>query len=61
MNQLIEGLSIPGHETYAYSASKAAVHHLSRVMANQIGHYNITVNCIAAGQNIASLTVNIFG
>eukprot|EP00002_Diphylleia_rotans_P015227 TRINITY_DN294_c0_g1_i4.p1 TRINITY_DN294_c0_g1~~TRINITY_DN294_c0_g1_i4.p1 ORF type:complete len:263 (-),score=72.23 TRINITY_DN294_c0_g1_i4:107-895(-) len=45
----VEGLSIPAHETYAYSASKAAVHHLSRVLAAQIGHHNITVNCIAAG------------
>ena len=45
----IDGLSPPPLETYAYSASKAAVHHLTRVLANQLAPRRITVNAIAPG------------
>ncbi|RUS27573.1 hypothetical protein BC938DRAFT_483056 [Jimgerdemannia flammicorona] len=40
---------VPLHETYAYSASKAALHHMTRVMAGHLGHQGITVNAIAPG------------
>ncbi|KAI9831678.1 MAG: hypothetical protein M1819_004744 [Sarea resinae] len=45
----IDGLRVPELETYAYSASKAALHHLSRVLAHHLGARNITVNTLACG------------
>ena len=38
----IDGLRVPALETFAYSASKAGLHHLSRVLANHLGKRNIT-------------------
>jgi NAD(P)-dependent dehydrogenase (short-subunit alcohol dehydrogenase family) len=45
----IDGLQAPFLETYAYSASKAAVHHLTRVLAHQLAARGITVNAVAPG------------
>ena len=45
----IEGLQVPFHETYAYSASKAGLHHLSRHLAGRLGWEGITSNTIACG------------
>jgi NAD(P)-dependent dehydrogenase (short-subunit alcohol dehydrogenase family) len=45
----IDGIQVPMLETYAYSASKAAVHHLSRVLAMKLADKNITVNAVAPG------------
>jgi len=45
----VEGVKVPDHETYAYSASKAAVHHLSRHLAGRLGGDGITSNTIACG------------
>jgi NAD(P)-dependent dehydrogenase (short-subunit alcohol dehydrogenase family) len=36
-------------ETYSYSSSKAAVHHLTKVLANKLSEKKILVNAIAAG------------
>ena len=36
-------------ETYAYSSSKAAVHHLSRHLAGRLGREHILVNAVAPG------------
>jgi NAD(P)-dependent dehydrogenase (short-subunit alcohol dehydrogenase family) len=45
----IDGLQAPMLETYAYSASKAAVHHMTRVLAHRLAPQRITVNAIAPG------------
>ena len=45
----IDGLQVPLLETYAYSASKAAVHQLTRVLAHRLAPQNVTVNAIAPG------------
>ena len=38
----IDGLRVPALETFAYSSSKAGLHHLSRVLANHLGRRGIT-------------------
>jgi NAD(P)-dependent dehydrogenase (short-subunit alcohol dehydrogenase family) len=45
----IDGLHVPDLETYAYSTSKAAVHHLTRVLAKKLAPRRITVNAVAPG------------
>jgi NAD(P)-dependent dehydrogenase (short-subunit alcohol dehydrogenase family) len=45
----VEGLSIAGHETYSYAASKAGLHHMSRHFASRLGGEGITSNTIACG------------
>jgi NAD(P)-dependent dehydrogenase (short-subunit alcohol dehydrogenase family) len=45
----IDGIRVPEMDTYSYSASKAAVHHMTRVLARRLGPENITVNAIAPG------------
>jgi NAD(P)-dependent dehydrogenase (short-subunit alcohol dehydrogenase family) len=44
----IDGLHAPVLETYSYSASKAALHHLTRVLARKLAP-DITVNAVAPG------------
>ncbi|OBZ78559.1 Rhamnolipids biosynthesis 3-oxoacyl-[acyl-carrier-protein] reductase [Grifola frondosa] len=45
----VEGEGVPPRNTYAYSASKAALHHLSRHLAGRLGWDGITSNTIACG------------
>lgn len=45
----IDGLRVPMLDTFSYSASKAAVHHLTRVLAHHLAPKNITVNAVAPG------------
>lgn len=45
----MNALRLPKHETYAYTSSKAAVHHLSIHLADQLASKHITVNVIAPG------------
>ncbi|MGP5931173.1 SDR family oxidoreductase [Corynebacterium glyciniphilum] len=44
----IDGLAVPNYENYSYSASKAAVHHLTKHMASTLAP-SILVNAIAPG------------
>jgi NAD(P)-dependent dehydrogenase (short-subunit alcohol dehydrogenase family) len=52
----IDGLHVPPYETYAYSASKAAVHHMTRVLAKKLGPDGITVNAVAPGYFESKMT-----
>ncbi|KAF1838469.1 NAD(P)-binding protein [Decorospora gaudefroyi] len=45
----VDGLRVPALETFAYSASKAGLHHMSRVLASHLGKRGITSNTIACG------------
>jgi NAD(P)-dependent dehydrogenase (short-subunit alcohol dehydrogenase family) len=45
----IDGLRVPELPTYSYSASKAGVHQLTRVLARELGPRHITVNAVAPG------------
>jgi NAD(P)-dependent dehydrogenase (short-subunit alcohol dehydrogenase family) len=45
----ISAIGVPGLETYAYSASKAGLHHLSKVLAVKLGERGVRVNTIACG------------
>lgn len=45
----VDGIGVPALETYAYGASKAAVHHLSRTLARKLARRRITVNAVAPG------------
>ncbi|MDT0306237.1 SDR family oxidoreductase [Streptomyces sp. DSM 44917] len=60
----IDGLHVPGLPTYSYSASKAALHHLTRVLAKDLGPQAITVNAIAPGpfeSKMMAATLEAFG
>ncbi len=59
----IDGLHVPAMETYAYSASKAAVHQLTRHLAKRLAP-EITVNAIAPGpfpSKMMAATLAAFG
>ena len=59
----IDGIHVPIMETYAYSASKAAVHQLTRHLAKRLAP-TITVNAIAPGpfeSKMMAATLDAFG
>lgn len=45
----MDGLTVPRFESYAYSSSKAALHHLTRHLAGHLAQRHIQVNAIAPG------------
>jgi NAD(P)-dependent dehydrogenase (short-subunit alcohol dehydrogenase family) len=45
----VDGLHAPLLDTFAYSASKAGLHHLTRVLARKLAPDDITVNAVAPG------------
>lgn len=52
----IDGLRVPMMENYSYSASKAAVHMLTRHLAKRLAGERITVNAIAPGPFESKMT-----
>jgi NAD(P)-dependent dehydrogenase (short-subunit alcohol dehydrogenase family) len=60
----IDGLHVPPMNTYSYSSSKAALHHLTRVLARELGPRHITVNAVAPGpfeSKMMAATLDAFG
>lgn len=60
----IDGLHVPGFETYAYSSSKAGLVHQTRVLARRLAPEHVTVNAIAPGpfeSKMMAETIKHFG
>jgi NAD(P)-dependent dehydrogenase (short-subunit alcohol dehydrogenase family) len=60
----IDGVKVPGLDTWAYSASKAGVHMLTRHLAKTLAPKRITVNAIAPGpfqSQMMAVTLERFG
>ena len=60
----IDGIRVPAMETYAYSASKAGVIHMTSVLAKQLVKKSINVNAIAPGpfeSKMMAATLNAAG
>ena len=55
----IDGMHVSGIETYSYAASKAAVLHLTRMMAKNLAGRHISVNAIAPGYFPSKMTAGI--
>ena len=56
----IDGLRTPSLENYSYSASKAAVHMVTRHLAKRLATEHITVNAIAPGPFESKMTAFMF-
>jgi NAD(P)-dependent dehydrogenase (short-subunit alcohol dehydrogenase family) len=56
----IDGLRVPIFENFSYSASKAAVHMLTRHLASKLATDHITVNAIAPGLFPSKMTQFVF-
>ncbi|KAK0614064.1 hypothetical protein B0T14DRAFT_527570 [Immersiella caudata] len=60
----IDGIRVPTLSTFAYSASKAGLHHLSRHLAVELGPRGITSNTLACGpfpSKMMAATLQNFG
>ncbi len=57
----IEGLQVSARPIYPYAASKAGLHHLTRLLALELGQRHITVNAVAPGAFEAKMTAATLG
>jgi NAD(P)-dependent dehydrogenase (short-subunit alcohol dehydrogenase family) len=57
----VDGLRPPVMDSYSYSASKAAVHMLTRHLAKRLAREQITVNAIAPGPFESKMTAFMLG
>lgn len=56
----VDGLSVPVFDSFAYSASKAAVHQLSTHLAAALAPEQVTVNALAPGLFPSKMTAFLF-
>ncbi|UJA20198.1 SDR family oxidoreductase [Thermoleophilia bacterium SCSIO 60948] len=57
----VDGIRVPSLENYSYSASKAAVHMLTRHLAKRLAAERVTVNAIAPGPFESKMTAFMLG
>ncbi len=55
----VDGSAVGTFDNFAYSAAKAGIHHLTRVLARRLGGRGITVNCIAPGPIRTKMTAEL--
>ncbi len=55
----VDGSAVGTFDNFAYSAAKAGIHHLTRVLAHRLGGRGITVNCIAPGPIRTKMTAEL--
>lgn len=54
----VMGTAALGDGAYSYAASKAAVHHLTRIMGKELAHKHITFNAFAPGPFPSKMTAH---
>jgi NAD(P)-dependent dehydrogenase (short-subunit alcohol dehydrogenase family) len=60
----IDGIHVPALPVYSYTASKAAIHQLTRALARELGPQHVTVNAVAPGpfqSKMMAATLDSFG